>query len=129
MPETPSWINAAVLAKEIRSLRKRLCMLESVAKAYGIEVDVEEAPAPPKPKQSAPKRARPSKRQPRGAIRDGVIEILSESKKPMHAKDLLAALKARNITVGGKDPLKGLSHSLTSGKQFVNVGQNTWELK
>jgi hypothetical protein len=115
------------LVKEIQCLRKRLCRLESLAEDFGVEVDAEAAP-----KASAPAEAKAvprAKRGRRGAIRGGIVEILTEADKPVHAKDLLAALKERGVVVSGQDPLISLSRSLYAGDRFVNVGGNTWKLK
>ncbi|NCO89952.1 MAG: hypothetical protein GW802_21735 [Armatimonadetes bacterium] len=127
MSETPSWLKPSELVKEIQCLRKRLCKLESLAKDFDVDVDAEAAP---KASATAEAKAAPrAKRGKRGAIRGGIVEILTESGKPVHAKELLAALKERGVVVGGKEPLISLSRSLYAGDRFVNVGGNTWKLK
>lgn len=122
MAETPSWINARELAKEIQALRTRLAALEEVAKQYAIELDAAKPAAAPVP---ARKRR---KRKAGKTIRGTITEILESAGRPVPLDEILAELKKRRIKIGGKDARTSLSRSLYAGPRFKNVGRNTWTL-
>ena len=54
-------------------------------------------------------------------------QILRETQRPMHAKELLQRLIAGGIQIKGKTPLTSVATSLKRDRRFRKVGPNTFE--
>ena len=63
-------------------------------------------------------------------ISDAVREILTESNKPMHVRELIAGLKKRGFSLSDKNPASSVSLSLKRKSDvFRKVAPNTYDLR
>lgn len=61
------------------------------------------------------------------SVPEATYEILRESNRPMHAKELLQRLAEGGLQIKGKTPLTSVATSLKRDKRFRKVGPNTFE--
>ncbi|MBQ27902.1 MAG: hypothetical protein CMH81_07175 [Nitrospiraceae bacterium] len=61
-------------------------------------------------------------------IPDATYKILSETRKPMHAKDLYQRLLEGGIHIRGKTPVTSIATAVKRDKRFRKVLPNTFEL-
>ncbi|ULA64285.1 MAG: HARE-HTH domain-containing protein [Nitrospira sp.] len=61
------------------------------------------------------------------SVPEATYEILRESHRPMHAKELLQRLAEGGLQIKGKTPLTSVATSLKRDKRFRKVGPNTFE--
>jgi hypothetical protein len=61
------------------------------------------------------------------SVPEATYEILRESHRPMHAKELLQRLAEGGLQIKGKTPLTSVATSLKRDKRFKKVGPNTFE--
>jgi hypothetical protein len=61
------------------------------------------------------------------SVPEAAYEILRESNRPMHAKELVQRLVEGGLQIKGKTPLTSIATSLKRDKRFRKVGPNTFE--
>jgi hypothetical protein len=61
------------------------------------------------------------------SVPEAAYEILRESNRPMHAKELAQRLIEGGLQIKGKTPLTSIATSLKRDKRFKKVGPNTFE--
>jgi hypothetical protein len=61
------------------------------------------------------------------SVPEAAYEILRESNRPMHAKELVQRLIEGGLQIKGKTPLTSIATSLKRDKRFKKVGPNTFE--
>ena len=61
------------------------------------------------------------------SVPEAAYQILRETRRPMHAKELLQRLVAGGMQIKGKTPLTSVATSLKRDKRFKKVGPNTFE--
>ncbi len=61
------------------------------------------------------------------SVPEATYEILRESNRAMHAKELLQRLAEGGLQIKGKTPLTSVATSLKRDKRFRKVGPNTFE--
>lgn len=61
------------------------------------------------------------------SVPEAAYEVLRESNRPMHAKELVQRLVEGGIQIKGKTPLTSIATSLKRDKRFRKVGPNTFE--
>lgn len=61
-------------------------------------------------------------------VRNTLFEVIRSSDRPMHARDLLAALDARGVEVNGKDRVNNVRAHLSHDTGFKSVGSGEWDL-
>ena len=61
------------------------------------------------------------------SVPEATYEILRESKRAMHAKELVQRLAEGGLQIKGKTPLTSVATSLKRDKRFRKVGPNTFE--
>ena len=61
------------------------------------------------------------------SVPEAAYEILRESNRPMHAKELVQRLIEGGLQIKGKTPLTSIATSLKRDKRFRKVGPNTFE--
>jgi len=61
------------------------------------------------------------------SVPEAAYEILRESSRPMHAKELVQRLVEGGLQIKGKTPLTSIATSLKRDKRFRKVGPNTFE--
>jgi len=61
------------------------------------------------------------------SVPEAAYQILRETQRPMHAKELLQRLIAGGIQIKGKTPLTSVATSLKRDRRFRKVGPNTFE--
>ena len=62
------------------------------------------------------------------SIPEATFRILSEMRKPMHAKDLYQRLLDGGIHIRGKTPVTSIATAVKRDKRFRKVMPNTFEL-
>ncbi len=61
------------------------------------------------------------------SVPEAAYQILRETRRSMHAKELLQRLVAGGMQIKGKTPLTSVATSLKRDKRFRKVGPNTFE--
>lgn len=61
------------------------------------------------------------------SVPEAAYEVLRESNRPMHAKELVQRLVEGGLQIKGKTPLTSIATSLKRDKRFRKVGPNTFE--
>ena len=61
------------------------------------------------------------------SVPEAAYQILHDTQRPMHAKELLQRLVAGGIQIKGKTPLTSVATSLKRDRRFRKVGPNTFE--
>lgn len=61
------------------------------------------------------------------SVPEAAYEILRESNRPMHAKELVQRLVEGGLQIKGKTPLTSIATSLKRDKRFRKVSPNTFE--
>ena len=63
------------------------------------------------------------------SVPEATYEILRESNRAMHAKELVQRLAEGGLQIKGKTPLTSVATSLKRDKRFRKVGPNTFEAR
>jgi hypothetical protein len=61
------------------------------------------------------------------SVPEAAYQVLRESHRPMHAKELLQRLVDGGLQIKGKTPLTSVATSLKRDRRFRKVGPNTFE--
>jgi hypothetical protein len=64
-----------------------------------------------------------------GSITDSAFNLLQETHKPMHYKDITSTLKGRGIHISGIDPAASLLSRISRDERFKRVKRGTYGLK
>ena len=62
------------------------------------------------------------------SVPEAAYQILSEARRPMHAKELLQRLVEGGMQIKGKTPLTSVATSLKRDRRFKKVRPNTFDL-
>jgi hypothetical protein len=60
-------------------------------------------------------------------LKKGIIDLLDSIQRPMHYRDITAALKKRGYTIQGQTPDLTVNSILSRGREFERTGKGTYQ--